>query len=293
MSKRAGSLMSLRLIVKPSALESWRKKFPPRRSIGFVPTMGALHEGHASLIKRSVHENDCTLVSIFVNPLQFGAKEDLKKYPRPWKSDVALVRKLGVDVLFAPNVNDMYPTVPNTHVFVSNLTHTLCGSTYSRGPEHFKGVTTVVAKLFNLVRPTRAYFGMKDFQQLRVIEQMNTDLNFGITIVRCPTVREKDGLARSSRNAYLSRSQRAVAPRFYSALQAGAKLLTSHPTMEPKAVRQTIKTLLLTIPQCKIDYIDLVDPMTMQRKQSGKRPVLLAGALWLGKTRLIDNILVT
>ncbi len=254
--------------------------------------MGALHAAHLSLVKRSKRENDFTVVSIFVNPTQFGPKEDFSKYPRPFQADKKMLTRLGIDVLFHPTPHEMYPNGNSTRVRVSNLTDTLCGSPTSRGPEHFVGVATVVAKLFNIVRPTRAYFGMKDFQQVRVIEQMNEDLDLGVRIVRCPTMREPDGLAMSSRNLYLSVSERAQAPRLYRALQLGAKLLTSRARMGPRAVVTKLHELLSAPPAFRIDYIELVDAGTLTRLTSVKRPAVLAAAVFLGLTRLIDNIVI-
>ncbi len=278
-----------------SSLESfrkWRQAIPPKSSIGFVPTMGALHLGHLSLIKRARKENRETVVSIFVNPIQFGPKEDLKRYPKPWHNDVALLKNLKVSALLAPSPRAMYPDGFRSHVFVSDLSEHLCGSPQSRGSEHFIGVATVVAKLFNIVRPTRAYFGLKDFQQVRVIEQMNEDLNFGIQIVRCPTVREADGLAMSSRNTYLKTEERQVAPLFYHALQCGRKLLTSDPRKTPQQVKTTIRKSLLAIPNVKIDYVELVNPMTLTDVLTSKKPILIAAAIQVSSTRLIDNIIV-
>lgn len=255
--------------------------------------MGALHQGHASLMERSIRETNLSIVSIFLNPKQFGPKEDLKRYPRTWADDCRMLARAGVEILFAPNQNSMYPIDYSTEVSVANLTETLCGDRRFRGPRHFIGVTTVVSKLFNVVRPTRAYFGMKDFQQLRVIEQMTKDLNFGIDIVRCPTIRERDGLALSSRNSYLSKEERRLAPALYQSLQHGRKLLRSFSHVKPRIVCQKVKHHLLSrIPHSKIDYIELVDPKTLQRVDTGRRPSLLAAAIWLGRTRLIDNILV-
>ncbi len=254
--------------------------------------MGALHFAHLSLVKRAKHENDITVASIFVNPTQFGPKEDFNRYPRPFENDRRMLTRERVDVLFAPSKEQMYGNMPLTEVSVKTITDTLCGAPSARGPQHFVGVATVVAKLFNIVRPTRAYFGMKDFQQIRVIEQMNDDLNMGVSIVRCPTVREPDGLAMSSRNAYLSPAERAQAPRLYQALQAGRKLLRSRSRMSPRAVCHKVKSILVSHPSFKIDYIELVDPVTLKRRTESKRPVLLAAAVFLGRTRLIDNILV-
>lgn len=259
--------------------------------VGFVPTMGALHKGHLSLIRRSVKETKITVVSIFVNPKQFGPKEDLARYPRPWDEDCRLLRENGVKILFAPTEKAMYPSGYATHVTVSGLTETLCGSPSSRGPEHFRGVATVVAKLLNLVRPHRAYFGVKDFQQLRVIEQMNQDLHLGAQIVRCPTVREKDGLAMSSRNTYLSAEERTVAPQFYQALQYGRKLLRSNPNAKPQEVCEKVRSRLASVPLVRVEYVELVDPITLKRLENASHSMLIAGAIHLGPTRLIDNIL--
>lgn len=254
--------------------------------------MGALHEAHLSLVKRSKRENEITVASIFVNPTQFGPKEDFKAYPRPWDKDHRALIKAEVDVLFAPSPKVLYTPAYSTEVSVKKLTNTLCGAPASRGPQHFVGVATVVAKLFNCVRPTRAYFGLKDYQQLRVIEQMNEDLNFGIKIVRCPTMREKDGLAMSSRNAYLSAAERREAPRLFRALQSGRKLLTSSPRMSPRAVCKHIQSVLKKNPSFIIDYVELVDAVTLQRVSKLQFPILLAVAVRLGCTRLIDNIVV-
>jgi pantoate--beta-alanine ligase len=186
----------------------------------------------------------------------------------------------------------MFPSHDATRVSVSGLTNTLCGAPEFRGPSHFIGVATVVAKLFNLVRPTRAYFGCKDFQQVRVIEQMNQDLELGVHVVRCPTVREADGLALSSRNAYLSSQGRTIAPQLYQSLQYGRKLLTSHSKMRPNELCRKVKTSLASVRKFKIDYIELVDPKTLERLNFPHRPALLAACVWLGQTRLIDNILI-
>lgn len=254
--------------------------------------MGALHAAHLSLVKRSKRENSVTVVSIFVNPTQFGPNEDFARYPRPVKRDRQLLRKERVDILFAPSPKDMYRAEPGTEIVVPGLINHLCGAPTARGPQHFIGVATVVAKLFNIVRPTRAYFGLKDFQQVRVIEQMNVDLNFGTDIIRCPTMREHDGLAMSSRNAYLDPAERAQAPRLYRALQHGRKLLTSRPPMSPRAVCKNVRSILTAHPKFKIDYIEVVDPMTLKRRTTFQKPVLLAAAVYLGRTRLIDNVLV-
>lgn len=280
----------MKIFRSPQAFQKWRRGVKPNKSIGFVPTMGALHDGHLSLMKKCHRENDVAVVSIFVNPIQFGPKEDFKKYPRPWKDDLKKLKKIGVKYIFAPTAVSMYASHNKTIVGVPALSHVLCGETRFRGPGHFQGVATVVAKLFNIVRPTTAYFGLKDFQQVRVIETMNDDLNFGIKIVRCPTLREPDGLAMSSRNAYLSPRERALAPRLHFALQQGRKLLRSRPKMNPQAVCQYVKKILASTPEFKIEYIELVDPVTLQRPKTLKWPHVMAIAARLGSTRLIDNI---
>ncbi|MCG3205468.1 MAG: Pantothenate synthetase [Elusimicrobia bacterium] len=282
----------MKILYSPSSFQRWRSSLPIKASIGFVPTMGALHEAHLSLIKRSKRENKFTVVSIFVNPTQFGPREDFKRYPRPFKADVRLLNSVGVDVLFAPSQDVMYGSNHVTEVRVKKLTNTLCGAPRSRGPQHFVGVATVVAKLFNIVRPHKAYFGMKDFQQLRMIEQMTEDLNWDVKIIRCPTLREADGLARSSRNVFLSPRERRQAPRLFQALQQGRKLLTSRAHMSPRAICKKISHLLSVHPSFKIDYIEMVDPATLEPMKVRRRPALLAAAVFMGRTRLIDNILI-
>jgi pantoate--beta-alanine ligase len=281
----------MRVLRTPAAVAAWRRK-AGRRSVGFVPTMGALHEGHLSLVKRSFRDNSLTIASVFVNPTQFGPQEDFSRYPRPYARDRRLLAGAGVDALFAPSPKAMYPDGFETTVTVGGLTDTLCGAPSSRGPAHFAGVATVVAKLFGIVRPDRAYFGMKDFQQVRVIEQMNDDLNLGVRVVRCGTVREPDGLAMSSRNAYLSVEERALAPLLHVSLQQGAKLLLSKRSMSPKALIGAVRDVLSSTPKIRIEYVQLVDPVTLQTLKAARRPALLAAAVRIGNTRLIDNILV-
>jgi pantoate--beta-alanine ligase len=282
----------MKVLRTPAAVAAWRKS-AGRKSIGFVPTMGALHQGHLSLVKRSVRENDLTIASVFVNPTQFGPKEDFKLYPRPFLRDRRLLASSGVDALFAPSPAVMYPGGFATTVTVSGLTETLCGAPTSRGPGHFSGVATVVAKLFGIVRADRAYFGLKDFQQVRVIEKMTEDLNLGVKIIRCPTVREPDGLAMSSRNAYLRPSERALAPRLYLSLQRGVKLLSSPRLMSSQSLIGAVRKELASSPDIQIEYIELVHPDSLQKLTRARRPALLAAAVRIGKTRLIDNILVS
>jgi pantoate--beta-alanine ligase len=255
--------------------------------------MGALHEGHMSLLRRAARENDVVVASVFVNPTQFGPNEDFNRYPRPWAKDRRLLAEVGVDAVFLPTPETMYPKGHATSVVVAGLTDTLCGSPSARGPRHFIGVATVVTKLLIIVAPTNAYFGMKDFQQLRVIEQLADDLNLPVRIVRCATLREADGLAMSSRNAYLSPRERAQAPRLYRALQSGAKLLRSAPFMSPRAVCKHVVSILAADPPLRIDYIELVDAVTLQPLLKTRKPALLAAAVHLGRTRLIDNIYIS
>ncbi len=257
-------------------------------SIGFVPTMGAFHEGHLALMRRSKADNDVTIVSIFVNPTQFGPQEDFASYPRDLAGDALQAQQLGVDLIFAPAVEEMYPEGYNTWITVEGgLTSGLCGR---YRPGHFRGVTTIVGKLFNIVQPDRAYFGEKDYQQLQVIRRMTRDLNMPITIIAVPTVREADGLAMSSRNAYLSPQERAVAPRLYEALQAGAQIVKNGGTgAQALAVAEE---MLAKEPLIRIQYLEAVDPETLADKKEGSAPLVLAAAIFLGKTRLIDNVIV-
>jgi pantoate--beta-alanine ligase len=282
----------MNLFSSPQHFLTWRRSLSNKKSVGFVPTMGALHEGHLSLVRQSIQENDVTIVSIFVNPIQFGPKEDLKRYPRPLQKDRRLLAGLKVDGLFAPSVKSMIGQEILTKVSVHPLNEFLCGAPQFRGHSHFDGVATIVAKLFNIVSPQRAYFGLKDFQQVRVIEQMVKDLNIPVEIVRCPIVRERDGLAMSSRNQYLSPRERTLAPYIYRSLQSGRKLLRSHPNMSLKAISSQIKNQLKKIPEFKIEYIEFVDPQSLEGLRQKKGAVLLAAAVRLGTTRLIDNLLI-
>lgn len=256
------------------------------RSVGLVPTMGALHEGHLSLVRQSKKENDITVIYIFANPKQFGPHEDFTRYPRSLKSDLGALTRLGVDFVFAPDADSIYPEDFQSHAEVERLSKPLEG--HFR-PGHFRGVTTVLIKFFNLVMPTRAYFGQKDFQQLQVVKQMIRDLNLPIQIVPCPIVREKDGLAMSSRNAYLTPGERESAPEIYKALSLGKAVLRK--TKDPEAARKSIENHLKKHPGFSIDYVAAVDPETLNPKTSAKGKTLFAAAVRLGKTRLIDNIL--
>lgn len=272
-------------------MQAWSLKTLRRgASIGFVPTMGALHTGHLSLVSRSVRENDVTVVSIFVNPLQFGPKEDFKKYPRTVSRDLALLKKARVDVVFLPSTDEMYAASPATTISVPALDSLLEGA--SR-PGHFTGVATVVAKLFHITQATRAYFGLKDYQQVRVIQTMVQDLNLPIHIVGCPTWREPDGLAGSSRNRYLSKAERQEAVKLYQALFLGRELVSEKIMTQTSPLRNRLLQIFKRIPRCRVDYIQVVDPVTLQPLKRIRRPALLMAAVWIGKTRLIDNLIIS
>ncbi len=251
--------------------------------------MGALHEGHLSLIKRSKMENDVTAVSIFVNPTQFGPAEDLDRYPRDIEGDSKKIRELEADVLFLPDDRMMYPTGFSTFVDVEKISGKLCGEFR---PDHFKGVSTVVSKLLNIVRPTRAYFGQKDFQQSVVIKRLVKDLNFDTEVVVCPTIREHDGLAMSSRNAYLNPEQRHAATALFRCLTEASQAILSG-KHSPAKVREMMHAVLSGEPLITaIEYAGVYDPETLDAVAEIKGEVLLAVAVRLGNTRLIDNMLV-
>jgi len=257
--------------------------------VGLVPTLGGLHEGHFSLIDRARRECDVVMVSIFLNPTQFGPGEDLDAYPRKPEADHAGCESRGVDAVFAPDAEAMYATGGLTQITISQLSQTLCGR--SR-PTHFPGVCTVVAKLFNIIPAHRAYFGAKDYQQALIIKQMVADLNFPIEIVVCPTVREPDGLAMSSRNANLSAAEREQAPALHAALLLAAD--TIHKTHPPadEVIAAIVAHLSARAPDGQIDYVQIVDPATLADVERTGRPVLVALAVKFGKARLIDNMLV-
>lgn len=258
------------------------------RTIGFVPTMGALHAGHRQLMETARDECDVLVVSIFVNPLQFDRPDDLARYPRTFETDRALCESAGVDIIFAPTVEELYPEEQKTFVDVPDLTGNLCGAFR---PGHFRGVATVVLKLFGIVQPDRAYFGQKDAQQLAVIARMVRDLNVPVTIVPIPTVREPDGLALSSRNKHLSTDERQIAPAIYRALSlAGAQIAAGE--RSPATLRENGLLLLQQYPELRVEYLELVHPETLQPVVEITGRVLIAIAAWIGSTRLIDNILV-
>ncbi len=256
-------------------------------SIGLVPTMGYLHEGHKSLIDRACKENDVVIVSDFVNPVQFAPNEDLATYPRDLKRDAALCQAAGVALLFNPEPNEMYFEDFHTYVTIQSLSDELCGKTR---PAHFTGVCTVVCKLFNIVTPDKAYFGQKDAQQLAIIKRMVRDLNFDIEIIGCPIVRECDGLAKSSRNTYLNSDERKAALILSKAINLGMNLAKNGEKDANKIVEQ-MKSLIDTEPLAVIDYVKAVDANSIQIVSEMKPPVLIAMAVYIGKTRLIDNFI--
>ena len=257
-------------------------------SWGLVPTMGALHEGHLSLVRRARAENDRLGVSIFINPTQFGPDEDLNEYPRPLEQDLALLKAEGVDVVWTPSPQHVYQADFQTAISLSDITQPLEGAAR---PGHFEGVVTVVAKLFNVFQPTRAYFGQKDAQQVAVIKQMVRDLNFNLQVVVCPIVREPDGLALSSRNRYLSADERQAAKVLYRALSA-AEALWQSGIRKGDALRSTISDELSAEPLARIDYISAAEPDTLLEIAGESKAVLLSMAVFIGATRLIDNIIL-
>ena len=266
-------------------VKAWKKE---GCSVGFVPTMGYLHEGHGSLISRARQVNDKVVVSIFVNPMQFGPGEDLESYPRDLDKDSAYCESLGADLIFHPEPEEMYTDGFCSYVDMSVLTEELCG--LSR-PVHFRGVCTVVNKLFNIVQPDRAYFGQKDAQQLAIIKRMVQDLNMDLEIIGCPIVREEDGLAKSSRNTYLSEEERQAALVLSRAVKLGQELVAGGETDAKKIVSE-MRALIEKEPLARIDYVKAVDGLTMQQIDTVKKPMLVALAVYIGKTRLIDNFIV-
>ena len=263
-----------------NTVKNWRKE---GYTVGLVPTMGFLHEGHASLIKKCREQNDKVVVSVFVNPTQFGPNEDLEAYPRDLEKDKALCESLGVDLIFHPEPSEMYQN-PKTYMNIEGLSDNLCGK--SR-PIHFKGVCTVVSKLFNIVAPDRAYFGQKDAQQLAIIKKMVQDMNFDVEVVGCPIVREEDGLAKSSRNTYLSDEERKAALCLSKSVKKGMEIIKEG--ISAKEVLDEMKKVINQEPLAKIDYVSMVDSLTMEDVETVDRDVLVAMAVYIGKTRLIDN----
>ena len=279
----------MKIIRSPKAMTAWSERL--RRegvTIGFVPTMGALHDGHRALIRAARLKCDALAVSIFVNPTQFAPAEDLAKYPRPIANDRALCREEGVDVCFEPAAAAMYPEGFQTTVAVPQVARRWEGE--SR-PHHFGGVATVVTKLFCIVRPHLALFGQKDYQQSALVRQLVKDLDIGVEILVRPTVRERDGLAMSSRNMYLSPEERRSAPILYRALQAGREAIEQG-TIEPTAVQRVMRAIMSKEPNVEIDYLAVCDPITLERLTTVRRQAVLLGAIRIGSVRLIDNIVV-
>lgn len=268
-----------------SQVRTWKKD---GLSVGLVPTMGYLHEGHGSLIERAAKENDKVVVSVFVNPIQFGPTEDLEAYPRDFERDCALCERLGADLVFHPEVGEMYADDFCTFVDMDGLTKELCGKTR---PIHFRGVCTVVSKLFHIAEPDRAYFGQKDAQQLAVIRRMVRDLSMGIEIVGCPIVREADGLAKSSRNTYLSPEERKAALVLSRSVKLGQEMVEKG-ERSAKAVEDVMKAVIQAEPMARIDYVTAVNAVTVEPVKELKGEILVAMAVYIGKTRLIDNFMV-
>ncbi|AIY87244.1 MULTISPECIES: pantoate--beta-alanine ligase [unclassified Thermotoga] len=265
--------------------EEMREK---KKTIGFVPTMGYLHEGHLSLVRRARDENDVVVVSIFVNPTQFGPNEDYERYPRDFERDRKLLEKENVDCIFHPSVEEMYPPDFSTYVEETKLSKHLCGR--SR-PGHFRGVCTVVTKLFNIVKPHRAYFGQKDAQQFRVLRRMVRDLNMDVEMIECPIVREPDGLAMSSRNVYLSPEERQQALSLYQSLKIAENLYLNGERDAEKIKEEMIKHFS-RFDKVKIDYVEIVDEETLEPVEKIDRKVIVAVAAWVGSARLIDNTIL-
>ena len=258
------------------------------KTIGFVPTMGFLHKGHLSLMHASEKECDVTVVSIFVNPAQFGPKEDLDRYPRDAEGDRAKCKSAGVDILFMPSAAEMYPEKPSVFVTVEGISDILEGAIR---PGHFRGVATVVAKLFNIVKPHKAYFGQKDFQQCAVIKQMVIGLNLDVEVIVLPTVREADGLAMSSRNSYLDPEQRQKATCLFRALAAGEELIKNG-VREPETIKQKMRAILVNEKGVEIDYVEVADPDRLAPLERVGGGMALLIAVRLGGIRLIDNLLI-
>jgi pantoate--beta-alanine ligase len=279
----------VRLIYSPADLQRLIRSLP--RPLALVPTMGALHQGHLTLLTRAKEvaaDSGTTVTSIFVNPTQFGPKEDYQRYPRPFAQDCEKLAGAGCDVVFAPSTDAMYRPNASVSVHETSLSGTMCGA--SR-PGHFDGVCTVVTKLFHVVQPDFAVFGQKDFQQLAIIRRLVRDLDFPIEIVGAPTVREADGLAMSSRNAYLSAEERAQAPILHRVLEAAAARIGEE-ALSPDQLQRWMRAALEEAPLAKVDYVAVADPETLEPKQDLTPPIVLATAVYFGRTRLIDNTLV-
>jgi pantoate--beta-alanine ligase len=274
-----------------SEIAALRARLARETSIGLVPTMGALHRGHAKLLETARRENHFVVASIFVNPAQFDRKEDLENYPRAMEEDLRVCGNCGVDLVFAPTAAEMYPAYPDaslTFVDLPALTANLCGA---HRPGHFRGVATVVLKLLNIVQPGRAYFGEKDAQQLAVIRRMVADLNVPVAIVPIATLREEDGLALSSRNKHLTPEQRAIAPVMSRALCSAIESI-DRGERSPRTIRDHALAMIAQHPEARVEYFEITDPETLAPVDKIQGPVLIAAAMWLGTTRLIDNMTV-
>ena len=261
-----------------------------QNTIGFVPTMGFLHEGHCALLKQARNENDIVVLSIFVNPLQFGPTEDLDRYPRDFDQDQKVAEKIGVDYLFHPSVSEMYPYEPSVTLTVNKRTDVLCGA--SR-PGHFDGVATVLTKLFHIVQPDKVYFGKKDAQQVAVVHGLVTDFNFPLEIITVDTVREEDGLAKSSRNVYLTAQERVEAPILYQSLQKAVEMIHDGET-DPDRLISSIEDMIRTETSGEIDYVSILSyPQLEKVEQITENDMIIAIAVKFSKARLIDNIILT
>lgn len=285
-----GKILLMQILKTIAEVRQWVQEC--RRAgeaIHFVPTMGYFHEGHLSLMRRAKADGGRVIVSLFVNPLQFGPQEDFERYPRDFERDRAMAESVGVDAMFVPEASEMYPPDFQTQVRVQRLSQPLCGR--SR-PGHFEGVATVVLKLFHIVTPDRAYFGEKDYQQLRIIQQLVRDLNLTVEIVPCPIVREPDGLAMSSRNVYLTPEERAAATVLYRSLQ-WAQEQVAQGMRDAHVLREQVQAQIAASPYARIDYVEIVDAETLEPLEVIDRPARIAVAAYFGKARLIDNMALT
>ncbi len=279
----------MQLIKKIKEMQAYSDEARARgKIIGFVPTMGYLHEGHLSLVRAAKKDCDVVIVSIFVNPIQFGPNEDFNDYPRDFEHDSALLEKEKADILFYPSVDEMYPEEQLTWVKIDKIAEHLCG--ISR-PTHFHGVATVVSKLFNIAKPHKAYFGQKDYQQCLVIKKMAKDLDFDIDIVTCPTVREKDGIAMSSRNKYLSHEERKSALSLDKSLIMAKKMIENGEN-DTEKIKRHIKEMIEREKSTKIDYVEILNSKNLKKVKKTEGDVIIALAVFVGKTRLIDNMLI-
>ncbi len=269
-------------------MKKLRNEIPVNKKVGFVPTMGYLHEGHLSLLRKAREENDIVILSIFVNPIQFGPNEDLDRYPRDFERDEKLAKEVGTDIIFYPTPEQMYPENYSSYVITEGLDRHLCGA---KRPGHFKGVMTVVLKLFNITKPHNTYFGQKDIQQARIIEQMIKDFNLDINFHICPIIREEDGLAMSSRNVYLSHEERKQAIALFKGIKRGEELFKNG-ERDAKTIKKEVEKVVKSFNLAKIDYVEIVDYTTMSPVEKLGKKSVLALAVYFGKTRLIDNTIL-